>query len=68
VVPTGVSAIVKIVKTRRKFYTNRQKVNKMTIDKNGRKKRIKAHDPGGSGWEIAKEIKICPNCDHYSED
>lgn len=33
-----------------------------TILKNGKKKAIWIPDPGGLGYQIAHESKMCPNC------
>lgn len=58
VAPTNTSAIRQVVETRRRKYPFREKVNQFLKD--GRKKT--SDDPGGVGFEIVREILVCPAC------
>jgi hypothetical protein len=58
VAPANTSAIRQVVETRRRKYPFREKVN--PFRKDGRTKRT--DDPGGVGFEIVREILICPAC------
>ena len=33
-----------------------------TYYEDGEKRAVYPSDPGGRGWEIAKEIQLCPSC------
>lgn len=56
------SHLVAIIK-RKKQYSFRADANIYIDKKDGKKK--KTNDPGGSGYETVKEIRVCKKC--YSE-
>ena len=62
IVKPKISAIIHIVKKRRKAYPYRKYANQGMIHQGGKKKKIKTDDCGGVGWEIVDELKICPKC------
>ena len=62
IVKPKIPAIIYIAKKRRKTYPYRKYANQGMIQLGGKKKRVKTHDPGGVGWEIVDEFKICPKC------
>ena len=49
-----------VVETRRKVYTERRDSNRIRIQ--GKKKPMHIGDPGGVGWEIVREVKVCRAC------
>jgi ribosomal protein L28 len=70
-VPVGTKAMHKVFGTRARYYPYRAKANKGFQTKNGRvlqplrksrKQGDRIDDPGGKGWEIAKEILVCSEC------
>ena len=58
VVPANISAHRKVVETRRRKYPFREKANQFIKD--GRLK--KTDDSGGVGYEIVREVLVCPSC------
>jgi len=54
----GVRQNLKILSTRKKIYPYRKRANKY---KKGRKT-IYTDDPGGVGWEIEKNQRVCESC------
>jgi hypothetical protein len=66
IVPAHIPSFQITVKTRFKSYPHRSEANwfKLTkADSLSRKSRWESRDdPGGSGAEIVKEIRVCPNC------
>jgi len=65
------SASRTIAETKVKYYSFRPKANPGFQTKNGqvlrplrksRKRMDRVDDPGGKGWEIKKEIMVCPKC------
>ena len=57
-VPAGTPAIKVVVATRPTEYPSRPKANKLRIGR-----RMKHFDdPGGAGYEIAKEVLACRQC------
>ena len=71
VVPRGARAINRVANTREKYYPHRAKANKGYQTRKGRvlrplrksrKRADRIDDPGGKGWEIAKEIRVCAGC------
>jgi len=68
----GTPAHKLVVEKRAKTYPARKKANrysphleKTIPDPDNPKKRIlhpHFHDPGGEGWEIARELTVCPEC------
>jgi hypothetical protein len=52
-----------IVKRRVKQYPFRKEANTVyRPDRDGKMKEKKIDDPGGTGWEIAREARACPAC------
>ncbi len=49
-----------VVKRREMTYAPREHANKVRIS--GKKKPLHRGDPGGTGWEIEREIKVCASC------
>ena len=67
----GTRAMRHIFGTRARYYPYRPKANRGYQSKNGRvlrplrkssKRADRIDDPGGKGWEIAKELLVCENC------
>jgi rubredoxin len=58
VVPPNTPAHRKVVETRRREYPFRKDAN--LFIKDGRPK--KTDDPGGVGFEIVREVVVCPSC------
>lgn len=57
-IPAGTPAIKVAVKFRPTEYPSRPKANKQRI-----KRKVKRFDdPGGAGYEIAKEVLACSSC------
>ncbi|MEM1415688.1 MAG: hypothetical protein AAGH15_12345 [Myxococcota bacterium] len=56
--PPGTRAVKVAIEVRPAEYPSRPKANKLRI---GRKSRL-FDDPGGAGYEIAKEVLSCPQC------
>jgi hypothetical protein len=55
----GVPCARKVVKTRSVFYPVRYEVQR---PRPGKSKFT--DDPGGTGWETVRELKVCPACSH----
>lgn len=60
VVPPRTPAARVVVHRRAKRYPRREKANRLPPGETDEKKR--PADPGGTGWEIAKEAAACPDC------
>lgn len=45
-----------ITETRERVYPFREHANKPRVDG------VRPNDPGGKGWEIVTEVKICDKC------
>jgi rubredoxin len=58
VVPSNTPAYRKVLETRRREYPFRKDAH--LFMKDGRPK--KADDPGGVGFEIVREVVVCPEC------
>ena len=58
VLPAGTRSTRVPIKLRATEYPSRPKANKVRI---GRKLRL-FDDPGGAGYELAKEVLACPTC------
>ncbi len=58
VVPSGTPAEIVVVETRPTEYPSRPKAHKHRV---GRKMKH-SDDPGGAGYEIAREAKACARC------
>jgi len=52
------------VKIRRKQYPFRSAANEYIDPASGRQKQ--SDDPGGTGYETVREIRVCKNCYHKS--
>jgi rubredoxin len=62
-VPPRVRAARVVVRQRTKQYPYRPRANVIyRPDHNGKVKEYEIDDPGGTGWEIAKEALACPIC------
>jgi hypothetical protein len=59
VVPAGTKARRVVSETRPRIYPFRMKANRAVRIKD---KLVYPDDPGGTGWEIAREITVCPAC------
>ncbi len=57
-VGSRISLVRVVSETRLKHYPARPKVNRVVK----RGKRVDVDDPGGEGWEIARERHLCPTC------
>ncbi|MEW6207515.1 MAG: hypothetical protein AB1631_04055 [Acidobacteriota bacterium] len=51
-----------VIQTRRATYPFRQKVNACWKWKGDRRKFVHTDDPGGAGWECAREALVCATC------
>ncbi len=49
-----------VTETRRKVYSERHESNRIRIQ--GKKKPLHVSDPGGVGWEVVREVKVCRAC------
>ena len=63
VVPPREKCVMVTVETRPAEYPSRPKAQRLRV---GRKLRV-ADDPGGAGYEIAKEARACMKCAHDYE-
>lgn len=63
VVPAGERCVMVVVEKRPTEYPSRPKAQRRRV---GRKVRM-ADDPGGAGYEIAKEVRSCVRCAHDYE-
>jgi hypothetical protein len=59
IVPTTISAQRVVVERRYKVYPLRKRAIR-AINKEG--KPVLVDDEGGEGWEIARELIVCPDC------
>jgi hypothetical protein len=62
VTPPNTSAERVVVATRPRVYPARREANREIVWKPGLKKWAPQDDPGGTGWEIVREITVCPPC------
>ena len=62
VTPPRVSAETIVVKTRPRVYPYREKVAEIICLRHHRPKPETRDDPGGTGREIVREIRVCPPC------
>ena len=63
VVPPRTPAIRIVTSRRHKQYPFRSRANLLyRPDSSGKVKEYFTDDPGGTGWEIAREILSCPRC------
>ena len=77
-VPSGTKCRMITVDSREKWYSHRAKANRGYTKRKGqlvfpltksRKNGDRMDDPGGHGWEIAREIRVCPQCAiRYNEE
>jgi hypothetical protein len=52
-----------VIETRLKPHPIRSRANRVVRpDASGKSKEKFADDPGGSGWEIVREVIACPDC------
>lgn len=69
VVPPRTPAIRVIVCRRSKHYPFRHHANVfLRPDSNGKVKEHTTHDPGGVGWEIAREVLSCAACAELADE
>lgn len=61
VVPPGTPLYRLVAEYREKKYPRREKVN-LVIQRDKNPKAQWVDDPGGTGFEIVKEIGVCPDC------
>lgn len=54
----------KMVTVARRWFQHpyRQKVNKLLVIEEGRRKKEWIDDPGGEGYQITREVKACMEC------
>ena len=62
VTPPRVSAETVVVETRPRVYPFRRKAHRELIWREILRKWEQRDDPGGTGWEIVREIRVCPPC------
>jgi hypothetical protein len=63
VVPSGTAASRLVLETRLKEYPFRPKANRIVYrKKDGKLKAEWPWDPGGTGWEIVREVLACADC------
>ena len=63
VVPPRTPAARVVVHRRPKRYPLRREANRFArLDERGKRKEYVTDDPGGVGWEIAREVLACPPC------
>jgi len=62
VTPPRVSAETIVVKIRPRVYPFRENVAEIICLRHHRPKLETRDDPGGTGWEIVREIRVCPSC------
>jgi len=60
VVPTRTPSLWIPIEIRKKVYPPRDNANRIRI--RGKKKPILRLDPGGNGFEIVRELKVCNSC------
>ena len=60
VVPSRTSSLWIPIEIRKKIYPPRENANRIRI--RGKKKPILRLDPGGNGFEIVRELKVCGSC------
>jgi hypothetical protein len=62
-VPPRTPAIRVVLQSRPKHYPFRPHANVFhRLDTSGKMKAHTSDDPGGTGWEIAREVLCCPVC------
>lgn len=62
VTPPRVSAETVVVETRPRVYPFRKEVAEIICLRHPRPKLETRDDPGGTGWEIVRAIRVCPPC------
>ena len=62
--PPRTRAIRVVVETRATEYPSRPKANRLRVGRKGKQ----FDDPGGAGFEIAKERVACPDCAKTHEE
>lgn len=62
VTPPRVSAETIVVKTRPRVYPHRPYAQRELFRPEGLQRLVRRDDPGGTGWEIVREIRVCPPC------
>jgi len=62
VTPPRVSAETIVVETRPRVYPFREEAQEVVVWHHGKRKIEPRDDPGGTGREIAREIRVCPPC------
>ena len=71
VTPPRVSAETIVVETRPTVYPFREDAHRITDCQHHRENRGKHephHDPGGTGREVVREIRVCPPCKQSLQD
>jgi rubredoxin len=51
-----------VVETRPGVYPPRRKAHREIVWKKPLQRLEKQDDPGGTGWEVVREIQVCPPC------
>lgn len=62
VTPPRVSAETVVVETRPRIYPFRRKAHRELTWRESLRTWEKRDDPGGTGWEIVREVRVCPPC------
>ena len=62
VTPPRVSAETIVIETRPRVYPFREDAQEVVVWRHGARKIETRDDPGGTGWEIVREIRVCPPC------
>lgn len=58
----GATCHLAVTKRRKVIFPVRPRANRSHKIIKGKKKKTRTADPGGIGWQIEKEAKICKNC------
>ena len=65
VLPNTPSTLL-VLQTRKRSYPSRNKANKFLDPKKpGKNQIIYSDDPGGFGFEIEREVRVCPECANF---
>ena len=62
VTPPRVSTETIVVETRPRVYPFRAEAQEVVVWRNGSRKIETRDDLGGTGWEIVRELRVCPPC------
>jgi hypothetical protein len=62
VVPPRTPCARLVAESRPVVYPYRAKAIPMVVKRDGKRKRVRLADPGGVGWQIARERRACPEC------